>query len=438
MKRVISLVIVMMMLVSTAFAEGLLPQMGEVLGVEMPSLSSVLLCNPDNSQTLSDGSEELVYSNVSDSDFQAFSIYLQESGCEMPEYNTTADAFTATISKEGKSFYFSYNLNDLTATLTYPTGTRAEKAIQAEVGSIVTFGFYEQDNDAANGMEPIEWIVLERQDDELLLISKYILELKKFNNVKKFNQNPEKANWAACDLRSWLNNDFLNKAFSGNQEYIVDNTVFTPDVKNWDGTETVFGGGETIDKVYLLSKDEAESYFQTNKDRSTTGTEYVTAKLNHGGNLSWFLRSVNGYTCSIDAVDGENWYYPNSNYGYVTTVNVNVAYLTNNPMAYIGADDSGSLPGIGVRPVIRIKTAGLTSKSNSAETKAYETLSKGTKGEQVKVLQQALIEQGYLSGKADGDFGNMTAEAIKKAQSAFGMEATGVADSAFQNELYSR
>ena len=29
-------------------------------------------------------------------------------------------------------------------------------------------------------------------------------------------------------------------------------------------------------------------------------------------------------------------------------------------------------------------------------------------------------------------------EAIKKAQTAFGMEATGVADSAFQNELYSQ
>ena len=55
----------------------------------------------------------------------------------------------------------------------------------------------------------------------------------------------------------------------------------------------------------------------------------------------------------------------------------------------------------------------------------------------MKVLQQALIEQGYLTGKSDGIFGNMTAEAIKKAQSAFGMDVTGVADSAFQNKLYS-
>lgn len=434
MKRVISLVIVMMMLVSSAFAEGILPQMGEVLGVEMPSLSSVLLRNPDNSQTLSDGSEELVYNNVSDSDFQAFSIYLQESGCEMPEYNTTADAFTATISKEGKSFHFSYNLKDLTATLTYPAGTRAEKAIQADVGSIVSFGFYEQDNDAANGMEPIEWIVLERQDDELLLISKYILDVQKYN--KKF----EGTNWADCDLRTWLNDTFLNNAFGSIQEHIVESTIFSPDVENAIGTETYNGGGETIDKVYLLSSEEAVTYFATNQDRTAIGTEYVTAKLNHDGNLIWFLRTVSKWGReSVETVDGDNWFNSGSgNPGRINGINVNAAYYTNDPTSYVGPDDSGKLAGLGVRPVIRIKTAGLAVKNNSAEMKAYETLSKGTKGEQVKVLQQALIEQGYLSGKADGDFGSMTAEAIKKAQTAFGMEATGIADNAFQNALYSK
>ena len=56
----------------------------------------------------------------------------------------------------------------------------------------------------------------------------------------------------------------------------------------------------------------------------------------------------------------------------------------------------------------------------------------------VKTLQQALIAQGVLSGKADGDFGNKTTEAVKKAQAAFGMEATGIADSSFQKKLYSK
>jgi len=63
------------------------------------------------------------------------------------------------------------------------------------------------------------------------------------------------------------------------------------------------------------------------------------------------------------------------------------------------------------------------------------TLSKGSKGESVKTMQRALIDQGFLSGKADGDFGGGTEKAVKAAQEAFGMEADGVADSDFQNKL---
>jgi len=66
----------------------------------------------------------------------------------------------------------------------------------------------------------------------------------------------------------------------------------------------------------------------------------------------------------------------------------------------------------------------------------YPTLSKGSKGDDVKRLQEALIEQGYLDGKADGDFGGKTEAAVLAAQAAFGMEETGVADHAFQKRLY--
>lgn len=66
----------------------------------------------------------------------------------------------------------------------------------------------------------------------------------------------------------------------------------------------------------------------------------------------------------------------------------------------------------------------------------YPTLEKGSKGEEVKALQQALIDHGYLTGAADGAFGNMTAEAIRAAQKVFGMKETGIADHAFQKRLY--
>ena len=51
-------------------------------------------------------------------------------------------------------------------------------------------------------------------------------------------------------------------------------------------------------------------------------------------------------------------------------------------------------------------------------------------------LQLALRDQGYYSGKADGGYGPMMVEAVKKAQAAFGLEETGIADIAFQQHLY--
>lgn len=67
----------------------------------------------------------------------------------------------------------------------------------------------------------------------------------------------------------------------------------------------------------------------------------------------------------------------------------------------------------------------------------YNTLEQGSRGEAVQVLQERLIELRYLSGTADGIYGNMTTEAVRLAQQAFDMEPTGTADAVFQQALYS-
>ena len=67
----------------------------------------------------------------------------------------------------------------------------------------------------------------------------------------------------------------------------------------------------------------------------------------------------------------------------------------------------------------------------------YNTLQRGIKSDEVAALQRRLMELGYLAeGAADGSFGQMTEDAIKAAQEAFGMEANGIADNAFQQKLY--
>ncbi len=65
-----------------------------------------------------------------------------------------------------------------------------------------------------------------------------------------------------------------------------------------------------------------------------------------------------------------------------------------------------------------------------------ESLTVGSTGEEVKKLQQVLIDNKLLYGQPDGKFGNYTAEAVKEMQRRFDMEPTGVADQAFLDRLY--
>ena len=67
----------------------------------------------------------------------------------------------------------------------------------------------------------------------------------------------------------------------------------------------------------------------------------------------------------------------------------------------------------------------------------YTTLSRGTKSDAVLDLQKRLIELGYLSGKADGSYGEKTQTAVSSAQKDFGMEETGTASPEFQQRLFS-
>ena len=53
----------------------------------------------------------------------------------------------------------------------------------AAVGSVVTFGRYEQDNDLSNGPEPIEWTVLDVRDGKSLLISRFGLECRPLGSL---------------------------------------------------------------------------------------------------------------------------------------------------------------------------------------------------------------------------------------------------------------
>ena len=68
----------------------------------------------------------------------------------------------------------------------------------------------------------------------------------------------------------------------------------------------------------------------------------------------------------------------------------------------------------------------------------YTTLKNGSKGSDVKKLQQALIDAGYSVGKAgaDGIYGSATASAVKAYQKANGLSVDGIAGNQTLGKLY--
>ena len=83
--------------------------------------------------------------------------------------------------------------------------------------------------------------------------------------------------------------------------------------------------------------------------------------------------------------------------------------------------------------------AELESRGIAAEEpveEGYQTLQKGSKGDDVKALQQRLIELNYLSGSADGNYGGKTASAVELFQNTAGLAATGIADADTQTALF--
>ena len=64
------------------------------------------------------------------------------------------------------------------------------------------------------------------------------------------------------------------------------------------------------------------------------------------------------------------------------------------------------------------------------------TLKKGSSGAMVRQLQDQLIQLGYLTGKADGDFGSQTEQAVKDFQLLNHLPQDGVAGPKTLEEIY--
>ena len=147
---------------------------------------------------------------------------------------------------------------------------RINKIKTANVGDIIVFGTYEQDNNISNGKENIKWLVLAKENNRVLVISDKALDCQPYNS-----SYTEEVTWENCSLRKWLNGTFLNKAFSTEEQAQIQNTTVSADNNPQYSTNP---GNATTDKVFLLSINEVEKYFNSDEARKCAPTAYAKAQ----------------------------------------------------------------------------------------------------------------------------------------------------------------
>jgi len=174
----------------------------------------------------------------------------------------------------------------------------AKMLMNINVGDVVEFGTYPQTADG-DDKTPIEWYVISVDGDNIMLLSKYILDFRCFHE-KQYTT------WAECDLRKWLASEFYNAAFSEKEKAMI--TLNTCTGNGSEITRSRFGGKEvekvaeaskdTEDYVFLLSYGEAYMLSKELGRRSHAagiGTEYAKSKglFSHeeNGFSSWWLRT---------------------------------------------------------------------------------------------------------------------------------------------------
>ena len=168
-------------------------------------------------------------------------------------------------------------------------------------GSIVTFGNYPQ---ATSSPEPLQWRVLliDRANKRVLLLSEYVIDIKPYNNTKI------DITWEKCTLRTWLNDEFKNAAFStGEQQQIITQHLKTLNNPRFNTP----GGKDTNDDVFLLSLEEADGIrlFIDNESRKAIATAHAIKNsayscTNENDCIAWWLRSPGLRPYNAAYVDG--------------------------------------------------------------------------------------------------------------------------------------
>ncbi len=170
----------------------------------------------------------------------------------------------------------------------------------AAVGETIAIGEFAGKN--------INWRILCIESNRMLLISEKCI------TNKPYNEKDTKVTWKTSTIREWLNNYFIEQAFSEKEEKIIcEVNISTPN--NESSGKIISGGENTVDKMFLLSIEEAEKYLGDDLEVKSLG--YMPFTTDDGMVSEWWLRNPGS-----DSNKASNVFFGwISTYGSIVTLN---------------------------------------------------------------------------------------------------------------------
>ncbi len=152
--------------------------------------------------------------------------------------------------------------------------------------------------------DPIEWDILTESSGKALIIANLILDSQDYYqspaSESSFSHNGGDGyanNYELSAIRKFLNDDFYNTAFNELQKAVIETTTVDNSAASTGQSSNSYACNNTNDKMFLLSYNEATTYYTIGTARQAEGSDYAKCQglwvYSSSGNSMWWLRSPN-------------------------------------------------------------------------------------------------------------------------------------------------
>ena len=147
----------------------------------------------------------------------------------------------------------------------------------------------------------IEWDILKEENGKALIIANLILDSQEYypnDSDTTFNHNGGHGyanNYELSNIRKFINDNFYGTAFNELQKEMIEITKVDNSGESTGYSSNFFACNNTNDKMFLLSNKEIDTYYSSNDETLTQGSDYAKCQGLYvdlsTGYSNWWLRS---------------------------------------------------------------------------------------------------------------------------------------------------